>query len=311
MEPLARLAVEHSHPSWIVARWVSRYGGERACDILEASNRVPPVTIRANRLAIDPADLALRLRRDGLEATACEYAPEGLRLKHHHMAVGELPAFEDGLFQMQDEASILVGHLAGARPGMRVLDCCAGAGVKAAHLAAAMGNVGEIAAIDIRPQKIRELRESCRRLGASNVRALVADATQRLPVRGAFDVVLVDAPCSDLGVLRRHPEARWRELEDRLPELARLQAALLLNVACYVAGGGALIYATCSTEPEENEAVVGVLMNEDARFAVDDAGSFLPARAQRFVDASGYFRTLPGDGDMDGFFAVRLRCARP
>jgi len=306
MDPVARLAVEYSHPTWLVARWVVRYGLEKARQILSASNQVPPVTIRVNSQAIDPGDLANRLRESGVEVAPCEYAPEGLRL-NHGVAAGELAAFKEGLFQMQDEASMLVGYLTGVRPGMRALDCCAGSGIKTTHMAALMGNKGEIVATDIRLKKIRELRENCRRLGASSVRSLVADAAQALPLKGEFDTVLVDAPCSDLGVLRRHPEARWRKLEERLPELARVQVAILLNVARYVARGGALTYCTCSTESEENEAVVAKLLSEDAGFEVEDGGPFLPERARQFVDSSGYFRTLTGDGDMDGFFAVLLR----
>ncbi len=310
MGPIARLAVEYSHPCWIVGRWVNRYGLARAREAMAACNRVPPATIRVNRLVISPGDLGLRLREEGQEVAECDFAPDGLRFTHTSAQLGELASFEAGLFQMQDEASILVGYLAGVRPGMRVLDCCAGAGVKSTHLAALMGNVGVIIGSDIRFRKIRELRQNCQRLGASIVHGLVADATQLLPLKGEFDVVLVDAPCSEVGVLRRHPEAKWRDLEDRLPEFARLQTSIVLNASRCVRAGGALVYSTCSTEPEENDSVVSALIEECGGFEVDDPRRFLAKEAARFVDASGFFRTLPGDWGMDGFTAVRLICSR-
>lgn len=285
---LQYLSITLSHPRWLVARWLDRYGFENAEAWARFNNSPAPLTLRANTLKISRAELASRLGELGIEVDPSARAGDALVVRHGNPLA--TPLHGEGLFVIQDEASQLVGSFAGARAGERVLDACASPGGKTIEMAAAMNGRGLIVAADVRDRRVELLRQTLARSGASNVAVVQADAAARLPFGPVFDRVLLDVPCSGLGTVRRDPDLKWRRHEDDLPALAATQLAMLEHAAAVVRDGGSIVYATCSSEPEENDDVVD---------------RFLAAHPQFRQDGSR-FRTLPFEDGLEAFFAATL-----
>ncbi|MBM4045539.1 MAG: 16S rRNA (cytosine(967)-C(5))-methyltransferase RsmB [Planctomycetes bacterium] len=273
--PAAHLAAALSHPEWLVKRWVERMGQDRAVRLCEANNRVRPIFLRCNVLRTTRADLLARLRAAG--TPACE-GPHDLSLAmDSRVAVAEIPGFAEGFWQVQDVSSMCVVDMLGVTDAQRVLDLCAAPGGKASHMAELMSNRGMVVAMDRSPGRLRLVRENCQRLGLHNIRLVTADA-RHLPLRvdARFDRVLVDAPCSNTGVLSRRPEARWRLSPEGLTELATLQRELLTAGVVALREGGRAVYSTCSIEPEENEQVVAKVLAEHPELELEREERFLP-----------------------------------
>ena len=209
------------------------------------------MAIRANTLRVARDDLLARLIAAGVDAAASALAPEAIRLKGAR-AMEQVPGYEEGLFLAQDEGAVLVGHAVGPRPGERLLDLCAAPGGKTTHLAALSNDQAAVTALDDHEHKVELIRQNCRRLGVQNVTALATDA-RTFKAGEPFDGLLLDAPCTGTGVLRRRADLRWRRTSEDLQELVALQRELLSNAAGLVKPGGRLVYSTCSLEPEENE----------------------------------------------------------
>ena len=205
---------------------------------------------------------------------------------------------------VQDQAAQLVSLMLDPHPGEKVLDACAAPGGKATHLAELMENKGSVTALDIDAGRIAKINQNSARLGVTIIRTVKGDASRYR--EGTFDKILIDAPCSGLGVLRRHPDGRWNKSERIITERAALQSRILDNCASLLKPGGALVYATCTTEPEENHEVIFSFLGRTEVFRIDDPKPFLPAEAASFADARGFFSTFPNEPVMDGFFAVRL-----
>ena len=302
-------AITLSHPRWLVSRWYDRLGFDNAERWLQFNNTPARLTLRANRLKFTPAALADRLAREGVRVTPGRYAPDALVVESGQPLKGQ--GMADGWFVVQDEASQLVALLAGPSPGRRVLDACASPGGKATALAAAMGamnNDALLVACDVRSKRIALLTRTLavhRSSGAAAVRVVQADVAQPLPFRGLFDCVLVDAPCSGLGTLRRDPDIKWRRREADLPALASTQRRMLGHAASCVAPGGRLIYATCSSEPEENDAVVDAFLSGNTGFTRVDARTIAGVPAA-VVDDQGYLRTAPHVHSLEAFFGAVL-----
>ena len=302
--PVEAAGVRWSFPDWLAARWIERHGSEEAAALMAASNERPPLAVRANRLRASPDTLAARLREEeGADARPSALVPEGLVVRGG--APGRWRAFADGWCTVQDEASMAVARLLDPQPGERVADCCAAPGTKATHLAELMDDRGAIVAMDPQAARLRLVERAAERLGVSIIEARVG-GVESLAARSAarFDRVLVDAPCSNLGVLRRNPEVKWRRTEDDLHRLQARQRAILDAAATLARPGGVLVYATCSMEPEENEHVVGPFLDGNADWSVDP-----PAEHPGAVDAGGFVRLLPHRHGTDGFTAIRLRRA--
>jgi len=293
---LAYLGVTQSHPDWLAARWLDRYGFEHAAAWTAFNNTPPAVTLRANRLVISRDDLRRELAAEQVETVVATYAPDGLVVQS-----GRLPPAR-GRFTVQDESSQLVPLLLEARPGDTVLDLCASPGGKATALAAEMQGRGLVVACDARARRMRLLAQTVRESGASNIRLVQVGAREEVPFQPVFSRVLVDAPCSGVGTVRRDPDIRWRRSESQLTEFAANQRVLLDRAARAVAPGGRLVYATCSSEPEENEAVVEGFLASHPEFALVPAGGPLAAVA----DAQGMLRTLPFAHGLEAFFAAAL-----
>jgi 16S rRNA (cytosine967-C5)-methyltransferase len=306
-DPIGRLAVEWSHPRWLVERWTEEMGEELPA-LLAADNERGRPTVRINRLRATATTLRAELGAEDVAVEPARWAPDALTLPRDAGRVRTLAAWREGRLAFQGEVSQLITQLLGLTPGARVLDVCAAPGGKATHAAALVGERGLVVALDLRPAGARQLREEAARLGAGAVQVAVADA-RHLPLAGTFDAVLVDAPCSGLGTLRRHPELRWRRRPDDIPRLALLQRELLASAARCVRPGGVLVYAVCTLTREENALVLEHFLAQHPGFRIEAATvAGVPAP---LVTPAGTLRTLPHRHELDGFFAARLRLDSP
>jgi len=301
-DPIAAAAISASFPDWMAARWAARSGLAEAERLMAALNERPPVTLRTNTLRAQRVDVLRRLRDEELLASRpTSLAPEGVVVDRG--GVGGWAAFTDGWCVAQDEASILVGRLLAPRPGDLVVDACAAPGTKATHLAQLMDNRGSIVAMDPQAARLKLVGTAAARLGVTIIETHLGSASTLAPRwRARADGALVDAPCSNLGVLRRNPEVKWRRAEPDLRALARRQTEILAAAASTVKVGGALVYATCSLEPEENDEVIAAFLAAHSDWEPDPPGAFpVPA------DEGGFVRCLPHVHGTDGFTAIRLR----
>ncbi|MDX6694350.1 MAG: rRNA (cytosine967-C5)-methyltransferase [Blastocatellia bacterium] len=296
-EPLARLSIESSHPLWLIERWANAFGFEETRAFAHANNEAPPVAFRLNNLVRDQADVLEKLTRAGAILTPSELAPEAWRIEGASGALRELA--RQGAVYIQDEASQLVAHVLDARSHERVLDACAAPGSKTTHIAARTTDLRLLVAGDIHLHRLQLVREAGARLSIGQVSLVEHDATARLPfAERAFERVLVDAPCTGTGTLRRNPEIRWRISTADVAELAGRQRRILLNAAQTVASGGRLVYSTCSVEPEENESVVAAFLHESEEFRPLK----LETPARLLNEQGTTARTWPQRDGADGFF---------
>jgi 16S rRNA (cytosine967-C5)-methyltransferase len=302
-QQLGYLGITHSHPDWLIDRWLTRYGFDEVEAWTRFNNETPALTLRVNTLRSSIGDARRQLEADGVETSPTRYAPGGLIVTSGNPMQRE----PDGLVFVQDEASQLVPLVVGARPGERVLDVCASPGGKTTAMAGAMEDSGLIVASDVRARRIDLLKHAVHTSGATSVRVMHVGSRGALPFTRAFDRVLVDAPCSGLGTIRRDPDIRWRRSPGDLPALASRQVELVERAAATVRSGGRLVYATCSSEPEENEQVVDAFLAANSDFElVDLRGDTLPGAMQPLIDERGMFRTLPFRDGLEAFFAAAI-----
>lgn len=303
--PIDFLAITLSHPRWLAARWLARHGFDAAAAWERFDNSPAPLTLRANTLRTTRDALARDLAVAGVGTEDARFAPNGLIVTSGNPLL--TPLAHAGLFFVQDEASQLVGELVGAAPGERILDACASPGGKTTQMAAAMGGTGTIVAADVRGRRLDLLSRTVAESGAPHVHVVQANARALPPFRDVFDAVLVDAPCSGLGTLRRDPDVRWRRTEADFPALAGAQREMLAQLATVVRPGGRLIYSTCSSEPEENEDIVRAFLAghpefRRARPALFDQRPELAA----LLDDEGALKTLPFRDGLEAFYAACL-----
>ena len=294
------LSITLSHPRWLASRWYDRYGFENTERWLQFNNVQPRLTLRANGPKVTREQLADQLVQCDIQVTPGRFLPDAFIVE----AGQPLRVMEDGWLVVQDETSQLVSLLVDARAGARALDCCASPGGKTTAMATAMADEGLIVACDVRPKRVELLKRTVAASGSRSVRIVQADALRPLPFSAAFSRVLLDAPCSGLGTLRRDPDIRWRRREEDLPVLASAQSQMLAHAAACVAPGGRLIYATCSSEPEENEHIVEGFMRADKSFGPVDARAIVTV--PEVVDQQGYLRTLPHRHGLEAFFGAVL-----
>jgi 16S rRNA (cytosine967-C5)-methyltransferase len=299
----AYLGVTHSHPDWLVARWLDRHGFENTERWVRFNNEPARLTLRVNRLRSTREALQTRLAAEGVVTETTPVAPHGLIVT----AGNPLSVVPDGSFVVQDEASQLVARVVDAGRGETILDVCASPGGKTTDMAADMADTGVLVACDVRERRLRLLTRAVVASGAAIVRLVHTDTQGPLPFAGApFHRVLVDAPCSGLGTLRRDPDIRWRRSEHELAGFAARQLDLLTRAAAVVAPGGRLVYATCSSEPEENEAVVDAFLASHGEFSLLDLRGTSRAFLSPVLDTRGRLHTLPFAHGLEAFFAAAL-----
>ena len=302
----ASIAARHSQPVWLVDQWLDQLGPQEAEQLAEAASRQPPLTLRANTLRITRDELLRRFIDNGISVTPARFSPHGIHVEGRHHIPG-LPGFNEGFFAIQDEASQMASLFLAPLPGERLLDACAAPGGKATHLAQLMANQGEVLAMDISSSKLPLIKENAQRLGISIINTRAADLLQAgaFPAN-AFDRVLLDAPCSGLGVIRRNPEAKWRLAPSDITHLAATQKTLIKNAGKMLKPGGVMVYSTCSTTFEENETVVRDFLSQQTDFVIENLSELFPDHREIFQE-QGMFRAWPHRHGMDGFFAARLR----
>jgi 16S rRNA (cytosine967-C5)-methyltransferase len=305
-DPVRHLSLFYSYPEWLVRMWVEELGEENAEALLAAGNRTPPLIVRANILRISRADLVKRLEQEELDAKATRYSPVGVVIGGWRGKVDRLKPFKEGLFQVQDEAAQLTSILLAPRPQSAVLDVCAGFGGKASHLAELMGNRGSVVALDTNTERLISLTENSKRLAISIIHPVIADARGNVQalLRSAFDYVMVDAPCSGLGVLSRHPDGKWNRNRKDIGRLSGTQFSILNQAAKTLRKGGRMLYVTCTISRRENEKVVETFLKENGDMSFLSLRDQVPPWAVDLVDENGFFRAFPHVHQTDGFFAA-------
>lgn len=315
-QPDEALSVSYAVPLWLCQRWIERLGFEKAEAACRTVSGMPSMTLRVNRQRVSRDAFLLRLQEAGIAARPTTISPVGLVLDKAQQ-VTTLPGFNDGDFYVEDEAAQLIPLLLDAQPGHTILDACAAPGGKTTHLAELIANQGRIVAMDRQNHRVARLRENCHRLAATAVVPVIGDARRPAEalalvqggghVPGTFDGVLLDAPCSGLGVLRRHPEAKWKKHTAMFARHHLLQRELLEAVAVVLRPGGVLVYSTCSTESEETEEVIEQFCHRHQQWQRESVALRLPPSALPFVTAQGALSTMGNDCGMDGFYAARIR----
>ena len=299
-DEVQHLSIQYSHPKWLTKRMVTLLGREEAERFLASNNEIAPLTIQVNPLKTTTESLTEELRQAGIEVHPHAWVPDCLELS----GTGDLtalPAFRDGKFLVQDPAARLVSLIANIRPGLKVLDVCAAPGGKSLSAAFAMTGQGDILSCDLHENKLKRIQESADRLGADIITTRAADGRVfQSEWEAAFDVVLVDAPCSGLGIIRKKPDTRYKKADD-LFTLPVIQSAILNNSARYVRPGGTLVYSTCTILPEENEQVTQAFLAEHTDFTMSPIE--LP---QPVGTTSGALTLWPQRHDTDGFYICRM-----
>ena len=320
-DPAMALSIRYAVPQWLCTRWVVQMGVERAEAACQTVSAVPALTLRVNRRRVTRDAFLEQLIGAGIAARPTTVSPAGVILEEGR-AVTTIPGFQAGLFYVEDEAAQLIPLVLDPQPDEHVLDVCAAPGGKATHLAELMSDRGQIVAMDRHAVRLQVVKENCQRLGVTIITSVVGDARElgmmvprqkidpQIPPLGAFDRVLVDAPCSGIGVLRRHPDAKGKKDIGMFTRHQTLQAEILERASTVLRPGGVLVYSTCSTEPEETEEVITRFCRDHSEYVRESIVPWLPASALPFVTAQGALSTMGNALGMDGFYAVRIRKAK-
>lgn len=308
MSHAKKLSITYAHPLWLVKKWLDQFGEATTIAICEANNRPPASSARVNVLRGSRDQMLDTLRSDGLDAAASVLSPDGIVVRQAgHLAASRY--VREGQLTIQDESSMLVARALDAKPGMRVLDCCAAPGGKTTHIAETMDDTGELIANDIHAHKAQLIAGHAERLGLTCIRTHTADALTLADTfePESFDRILLDAPCSGLGVIRRKPEIKWQKEAEHATTLAALQLQLLERASTLLKPDGALVYSTCTITKEENAAVIQAFLQRHPTYVCDV--SWMQVLAPDVVErcaADGQLQVLPSHFDSDGFFIARL-----
>lgn len=300
-----RLSIGTSHPQWLVERWVETYGFETTREMLEENNIPPVQTVRVNTTKVTPAQVLSSLEEEGLEAKQSEIIPECIHLLSGQAA--RTKAFKEGWMTIQDESSMIPANALNPQPGWRVLDMCAAPGGKTTHLAEKMQNEGSILATDLHPHKLELVDENTARLGLDIVQTAPVDgrkAAEYLQLE-SFDAILVDAPCSGLGVMRRKPDIKYTKREEDLENLQTIQIALLDAATKVLKQGGRLVYSTCTVDKQENEGTVEAFLATHPEMEAEQLEN-LPTKLSE-KQSNGMLQVFPQDFGSDGFFVAAFR----
>lgn len=311
-DPVHSLSVQFSCPSWLVERWLNRFGLEVTEALCQTTLLIPPVTIRTNTLRISRDQLMDEFSKKGYEVCRTTISPIGIVVKKPGR-VSDFPGFQEGWFYVEDEGGQLVAGIVDPQAQECILDACAAPGGKATHMATLMKDQGQIVAVEPLEDRLTLLKENSQRMGATCIRPLKGDFLGKGKERTLeclkiyrFDRILVDAPCSGTGVFKRHPEGKWQKNATHLLQHQTRQLAILHAVSPLLRPGGTLVYSTCSTEPEENEQVIERFCAQHGDFKRDSVLPWIPSSGHGLVTLHGNFSTVGHMSIMDGFFSARL-----
>jgi len=303
-DPVERLGILHSYPNWIVEVWLEQLGAETE-QLCEWLNQPPAIDLRVNTLQTSIETVEAAMQSAGVSVDRLPHLPQALRLTSSTGPIQNLPGFSEGWWTVQDSSAQLVSHLLDPQPGEVVIDACAAPGGKTTHIAELMGDKGTVWACDRAASRLRKLKENAERLQLQSTQICVGDSRTLSQFKNTADRVLVDAPCSGLGTLHRHADARWRQTPKSVQELAILQQELLEQTSTWVKLGGVLVYSTCTLHPQENEAVIQAFLARHPNWLICPPIPDSPASA--FATSAGWIKVWPHRHAMDGFFMVFLR----
>lgn len=301
------LSVKYSHPHWMVNLLLKEHDADFIEGLLSANNDVPELSVRVNTLKTKRDDLIEELKSEGFDAQESRYAPDGLIVKGMASPTNS-KAFNDGLFQVQDESSMLVARVLSPKANDFVMDVCSAPGGKTTHIAQLMENKGKIIAFDIHPHKLELVRSNAKKLEIDIIETIEQDASIEVPeFLAKADCVLVDAPCSGLGIIRRKPDIKWSRTESDINELKTIQRKILEASSVYVKPGGTLVYSTCTVLKDENSGTVTDFLNSNKDFYIEDLRPFLLDSLKEYADEKGWLQLYPNVQGIDGFFMCRMR----
>jgi len=301
-------SVYYSYPMWLVKKWNRELGPDMALKMMKAGNEIPKLTIRTNTLRNTRQALLNRLDEDGIEGRVAPFAPEGIELIGFKGSVSRLKAFQEGLFQVQGEAAQICGHLLSPGEEDRIADMCAGLGGKTTHLAELMRDRGRVLALDTSLHRLRGLRQNMKRLGIERISPLAADVTTSLSfLKCSVNKIMVDGPCSGLGVISKHPDTKLTKKEDDIKRLAMIQKSILSRSCRLLNRDGEMLYVTCTLSKEENEGMVEGFLRENHGVVLQDLRQRISPRGVQLVDDNGFLKTFPPIHGMEGFFAALFR----
>ncbi|MBD2252313.1 16S rRNA (cytosine(967)-C(5))-methyltransferase [Nostoc parmelioides] len=303
--PVERLGILHSFPDWMIKVWLEQLGLTETEKLCEWMNQTPTIDLRVNPLRASVAEVETALKSAGVLARPIPHLPQALRLIGNTGSIQKLPGFSQGWWVVQDASAQLVGHLLDPQPGEVIIDACAAPGGKTTHIAELMKDEGKVWAGDRTASRLRKLKENAQRLNLHSIEICTGDSRNLPQFYNVADRVLLDAPCSGLGTLHRHADARWRQTPESVQELSTLQKELLAHTSKFVKVGGVLVYATCTLHPAENEKVITEFMAENSDWQIEPPSPDSPYST--YTTPQGWLKVWPHNQDMDGFFMVRLR----
>ena len=302
---IQRLGVQHSYPDWIIEVWLSQLGEvetELLCNYL---NHPPALDIRINPLKTTRSAVQEQLEADGIAVEPIAHLPQALRIQDNAGPIPQIPGFKEGLWTVQDASAQLVGHVLNPAPNSVVVDICAAPGGKTTHIAELMQGQGKIWACDRTSSRLRKLQQNLTRLGISNVQQWIGDSRNLPEQIPLADALLIDAPCSGLGTLHRHADARWQQTPQKVNELTKLQTELLAASTQHVKPGGTIVYATCSLHPEENEQVIEAFLEHHSTWTIETPNQ--ASALTTWQSPAGWMKVWPHQQAMDGFFITKLK----
>jgi len=304
--PEKHLSIKYSHPEWLVTRWIKEFGAKNTELICEYNNTPPELSIRVNILKTNSLRLQELFAEKGVKFTVGKFSQNILTIENSGN-IKKLPAYSEGLWSVQGEASELVSRVLAPEKNQKILDVCASPGGKTTHIAELIENCGEVFAIDLNDKKTSRIKENCERLGISCVKTIICDAKKLCEKEEfkniKFDRILIDAPCSNTGVLGKKADVRWNKSPQDIEALSKIQAEILKSASKFLKSGGILVYSTCSIEKEENILQIQKFLEENLDFKLES----FPETIEFLDKKSGHVQILPFLHKTDGFFIARLK----
>ncbi len=302
--PVERLGILHSYPNWIIEVWLEQFGFTATEQLCKWLNQPPKLDLRINPLRSSIEKVETALQSAGIEVNRVPFLPQALRITGSTGAIQNLPGFNDGWWTVQDSSAQLVSHLLAPQAGEFIIDACAAPGGKTTHIAELMGDTGTIWACDRTASRLRKLQQNTKRLQLKSIQIQVGDS-RHWSYEDKCDRLLLDVPCSGLGTLNRHADARWRQTPESIQELSLLQSELISHASLFVKPGGVMVYATCTLHPQENESVIENFLEQNPNWLIEPPNPNSPCFP--FAKSARWIKVLPYQDLMDGFFMVRLK----